>query len=81
MPRQPKNHLLPTYIISAYYHSSETVYAFGPFYGDDMLNRFLAADTEPNKHEPWHVVHINTPEMYGTGQEINSDIWRWNDEQ
>ena len=73
------------YIISAYYYRSECSYAFGPFESDQQLNRFLAKDKNLDRdgqplHEEWHVTAINLPSKYGTGEEIKSNIWRWDHE-
>lgn len=74
MPK-PKllNYPLPVYVVSAYYHSSETTYKFGPFFGDAALLKFLNEDPTPEKHERWFVSALNMPEAYGTGLEVSCD--------
>jgi len=79
------------YIVRAYYHSSETSYAFGPFNSERALNIFLLSDrahTHPTEnaldkrrpsHERWEVIAINKPSLYGTGDELSADNWVWDD--
>jgi hypothetical protein len=56
-------------IVSAYYHSSECVYAFGPF-TEAQLDRFIRRDCTPNKHSEWEITWVNDPRLYGSGKEL-----------
>lgn len=62
---------LGKFIVSAYYHTSETTFAFGPF-TQKQLEKFLANDPTPEKHGEWDVVYVNQPKFYGTGNEISA---------
>ena len=63
--------MLGKYIVSAYYHTSETTYAFGPF-TQTQLDKFLADDPTPNKHGDWDIMWVNPPTRYGTGDELSA---------
>ncbi len=59
------------FVVSAYYHQSETTYAFGPFTGK-QLEKFLKDDPHPEQHEEWDVMYVNQPTRYGTGDEMSA---------
>jgi hypothetical protein len=59
------------FMVSAYYGSSETTYAFGPFKSEDSVDRFIAKLEKevPSAEEP-HVTVLNSPTLVGTGSEM-----------
>jgi len=59
-------------IISAYYHGSETTYAFGPFSTEAAIDKFIDNDPNPNKHDQWSVTWFNSPKLYNTGMECGT---------
>jgi len=60
--------LIRFYILTAYYHSSERSYSFGPF-TRKSARLFIENDPTPEKHEEWHWQLVNSPRAYGTGRE------------